>query len=281
MKIVLYSTGNNVHKIAEKSFCEGLRVHGIKAKIKSIKDRPVDCDLAVFWGLKDRTNAIQIHQKKNKKDFLVLERGFMNVRNHYVSCGFNGLNGRADFVNKNSSPDRWDKYFSHLMKDWKLGGEYILVAGQVPGDASMKHLPGGIPNYTKIVEKLKKYTSRPIVFRPHPKTSVPRWKSRYKNVAPKKIKSTHATLQDDLENAYCVVTFNSNICVDATLEGIPTIVLDRGAMTWDISRHLLEEVESTIKIYRDQWAYNIAYAQWTHEEVKSGDAWEYLKRKYQ
>ena len=286
MKIVLYTTNAKAHATAENAFLLGLSKHELIPTVRSIKQPPIDCDLAVFWGFKDRTLPFQKHQKKNKKDFLVMERGFIGGRHNFFSFGFNGLNGRADFVNKNSPPDRWNKHFDNknIFKEWRMDGKYILITGQVPGDASMKHLPGGIVNYNKLVNDLKKITTLPIKFRPHPKTLVERWKSRYKNVAPKGVEVTQSTssnLYDDLKDAKCVITFNSNTCVDATLYGVYCVVLDEGAMAWEMCGHKLEDVNTTMRYHREQWAYNLAYTQWTIEEIKQGMAWESLKRKYQ
>jgi hypothetical protein len=56
------------------------------------------------------------------------------------------------------------------------------------------------------------------------------------------------------------------------------IAIDRGSMAWDMARH--EITLKRITPNRDQWLYDLAYKQWTLEEIAAGEAWEHLKKRY-
>ena len=62
------------------------------------------------------------------------------------------------------------------------------------------------------------------------------------------------------------------------INGIPVVAMDPGSMAWGVARH-----DVTMDFYmpdRRQWLYDLAYKQWTIEEVENGNAWEHLKQRY-
>ena len=52
------------------------------------------------------------------------------------SIGINGLNGRATFV-ETPDPDKRFEPHKPLLKPWNPHGDYVLICGQVPGDAAL------------------------------------------------------------------------------------------------------------------------------------------------
>ena len=88
-------------------------------------------------------------------------------------------------------------------------------------------------------------------------------------------------IEKAISKAKVVVTINSNAGVDAALAGKPVIALDQGSMVWDISAHDFKNINSPKLNDRAQWCNDIAYAQWHPSELKSGEAWEHLKKLYE
>ena len=249
-----------------QALMEGLKRHGVTSEWEhQTHYRP--CDLAVIWGV--RFPHIIQGQKDCGGDYLVIERGYFADRMTYCSLGFNGLNGYAEFLAENSPPDRWEKHGVEV-KPWKVDGEYILLMGQVRGDQSVKDMDTRIW-YEKAMSQIKAITDMPVYFRPHPQA---RQFEGLMDCAGYKT----GTLEEAFEGAACAVTFNSNSGVDAVLNGVPVIAMDRGAMAWDMAQH-----EIILEHYlpdRTQWLYDLAYKQWTLEEISNGEAWAHLKRKY-
>jgi len=246
----------------------GFLRHGIKPELSNYRN-VMKCDLAVFWG--HRPKHIINRQRGSGKDYLVMERGYIGDRFKWTSMGFNGLNGRADFVVKNMPADRFDNHWK--LEPWKTGGDYILLIGQVLGDASVKHI-----NFKKwaleAAEKIKEHYDLPLRFRPHP-VEVKR-SSEYK--IPGTIQSIRS-LDLDLKEAAAVVTFNSNTGVESVLAGVPTVAVDKGSMVYNQASNKIEDPW----VYNDrkQWACDLAYKQWNLAEIQSGLAWEHLKRRYE
>jgi hypothetical protein len=73
------------------------------------------------------------------------------------------------------------------------------------------------------------------------------------------------------------VTFNSNSGVEAVVDGVPTLSFDIGSMVYEVSGHLLDDIEEPKRFDRTQWLANLCYAQWNPEELRNGEAWDHLK----
>ena len=131
----LYCSPTAAHqRMIMSGLCEAMRRDGWDAQVARSRDY-VPSDLAVFWG--HRQQVIIEHQRKIGGDYLVCERGYVGDRFYWTSLGFNGLNGRADFVNEGVPGDRWERYYADQLQPLRSGGDYALLIGQVPGDAAL------------------------------------------------------------------------------------------------------------------------------------------------
>lgn len=267
----IYLSGNDVHDRVLLAFADGCG--GVV--VKDWKYEP--SDVAVIFGVyKSRIPAsfargeVFRRQRQIKKDVVVLETGYVNRgdgENHHYAAGFNGLNGRADFKNTNSPADRALK-LQVEPKPWRQGSDLILC-GQVPWDASVDstdHL-----KWLKWAAGELKKSGRHVVFRPHPlarHACPPIWGCEYST----------GPLSEDLKRAWGVFTFNSNSGVEALLEGVPVWAFDRGSMVWEEASHDFTDPEKPFMRGRDQWLRNLAYCQWTLDEMRKGEAWAHLSR---
>jgi hypothetical protein len=84
------------------------------------------------------------------------------------------------------------------------------------------------------------------------------------------------SLEADLSGAAIVVTWNSNSGLDAVINGVPTVTMDKGAMAWDVTGHSLGEVPPTPD--RTAWCHALAWKQWSKGEMVSGECWEAVGR---
>lgn len=234
-------------------------------------------DFAICWGVRAMERLKAYTKTKN---CLVLENAYLNniqsPEKEWVSLGWNGLNGRADFCNTNSPSDRWKKHFNDGRLLEYSDGEYILVPLQINGDQSLKYIGWGV-NYQWIVETIRKHTDLPIMIKDHP--TLPGSQPEVKGVKNVKYLDINMPIEKAISKAKVVVTINSNAGVDAALAGKPVISLDRGSMVWDISEHDFENINKPKFNDRTQWCNDIAYAQWHPSELESGEAWNHLKGK--
>jgi hypothetical protein len=269
MKIAIYE-----HKLPHalphlQSFSEGLRKHGQKYVWVSLSaGAPVAWDLAVFWGHK-RKDVIEAQRSAGRR-YLVLERGFIAGRFRWTAAGYDGLNGRADFCNTGVSDTRFRAHFEPLLRPWRNGdGKYVLLIGQCRFDQSVVDL-GMLRVLAKLAADLKACTDRPIRFRPHPHDpQVP---------TPAGTTLMCGTLEEALNGAHAVVTINSNTGVDAAFAGVPVIAVDRGSMAWPVAGHSAQQVLQPPRPDRWGWAVELAWCQWTDQEMSSGDTWAHLQK---
>lgn len=269
LKILAYTNPNQHHWHHVNAFVRGLESHGHNVEI--VKDNIVrDCDLMIMWAHKKTRH--QQAQKEKGKDYLILERGYIGDRVEWTSCGFNGLNGRADFVNQNIDDNSRSKKFKYLMQPYNRSpGHYIVIMGQIANDASVVKI-GFNKWLDKTYEQLKKVSFKKIYYRPHPLDANP--------YIPTGLKVIKGDLHDVIKRAYVVVTLNSNSGVDSVLAGTPTITCDRGSMAYDVSDHDLNLIYSPIIKTRSEWFNKLAYCQWSMEEMADGTAWKHLRGFY-
>lgn len=213
-----------------------------------------DADFLVWWGDKVPT---PLHSRPR----LILEAGFINGRSgdyvkdrlRFVSAGWSGLHGRADPGPPLRPPTRWEQLREELVP-WRTDGRTILVCEQHPGDAAA---PGNNHWWRGAIDLGERLGKR-VIYRPHPL------------MAP----DIHP-LSDSLASAAICVTWSSTCAIQAVVAGVPTVAMDRGSMARPVTSHNLDK--DLFLGDRRQWAYNLAYRQWTHEELADGTAWEHMR----
>ena len=256
-----YLSGNPVHDRVIRAFYDGCPEEKALVSLNGYEPS----DVAVVFGIRKSKVPISFprgrvieEQRKAGLDVLVLETGYLkrgDGPDDYYAAGWNGLNGRADFRNAESPPDRFDALMIHV-KQWREHGEHIIVCGQVPWDASVDHL-----DYKawrrKTLATLEGHGRR-VIYKEHPALE------------------PGPPLHTFLKDAWAVVTLNSNSAVEAAIEGIPVFAFDIGSMAWEIAEHDLEALGNPKTPDRAQWLANLAYAQWTPSELSQGLAWRHL-----
>ena len=270
--IRVYLSGNRVHDRVLKAFYDG--ISGEKQLVRGWYYVP--SEIAVVFGvykskikMSHERGKIIRKQRENKHDVIVLETGYVNRgdgENHHYAAGWNGLNGRADFKNQKSPPERWAKMGVQL-RPYSAGSK-ILLCGQVPWDASVDH-SDHVKWLKDAAKRLRELTAKPIVFRPHPLAPLPPLPD---------CEFSKSTLEQDLADAFAVVTYNSNSAVDAAIFGKAVFAFDEGSMVWPIANKQFEIINDPIYPDRKQWAADLAYTQWTPTEMEQGLAWQHLTR---
>jgi len=164
----------------------------------------------------------------------------------------------------------------------QLRGDVVLIAGQRPDlDCQLEDAVANIAGVS----------SRRIHYRRHPNA---------KRFAPNNgytmphahtdsdefdIPSAQASLNDDLRNAWAVVTHSSNVGHEALLRGIP-VFSHREAAFAHIARPLgqawmIDHTEPAHRADVDRHFDRLAFAHWSHEELRSGAAFRFLEEQWQ
>lgn len=246
------------------AMCDGLKRHGYDVEIASRGfTPPQDSPFVVCWGWRDG-----LRLREAGFNVLVMECGYIGDRiNHWVSLGWNGLNGRATWNEPGDNGARFETHFGHLVKPWKHPKGYALIAGQVRGDAALVNVV--IDHWCLEAAAAMRKRGFDVKYRPHP---VAVRTNRTGNVLASC--RLNGTLEEALDGASCVVTYNSNTGVLAAVAGVPVIACDDGAMAWPVAAHKLDA--EIVTPDREDWCRRMAWRQWTQDELRSGFAWEHV-----
>ena len=257
----------------------------------------IDCDVEVIQGWVHENSKTSTHlilrktiieyQKSQRKKVLVADSNlflYVNKENphHYLRYSFNDVFPiTGEYFWKNPNPDRWKAISRDLnieLKDWKSGGDNILICTQRNGGWSMKGFDV-VTWLENTVTDIRKYTDRPIVVRPHPgdKNAVHYLNSKDTRW---RISSTER-ITDDFASARAVVTFNSSPGVAAAIEGIPVFVTDpqpQISQAYDVANTDLSLIETPKTFDRQAWIEKISMSHWSFADLKSGKAWEHIRK---
>lgn len=247
-----------------KAALRGIQKHGVKAHIQP-SNSYAGTKAVACWGWRKGQEL-----RRSGHEVLVFERAYLGDRFKWISLAWNGLNGYGDFcLPPEVTTKRFEDNFEPLAP-WKNGGDYILLAGQIIGDMSLqgKDLT---KFYEEAADKLGKIHRLPVFFRPHPHV-----KGARRNFEPR-LNALGGTLEEAIDNAALVVTWNSNTGVDAVTRGVPAMSFDKGSMAYGVTSH--DFSDSIKKPDRTAWAARLAHCQFTPDEIDEGEWWErYAKR---
>lgn len=264
MKAAVYRGPGAHHQSHAEAMVSGLKRHAVD--ISTFGNRPDnDADFCTVWGW--RAGA-RIRDHGFDKPILVLERGYLGDRFFWTSLGWDGLNGRARWNAAQDNGERFWRHHGHLACEWEHHDGYALIIGQVPGDMALEGV--NIDEWYREAGALLWAKGIDTRFRPHPEAV----KRGHISTVPPHV-HIEGTLDEAFSGASMVVTWNSNAAVDAALAGIPTIAMDEGSMAWPVAAHSL--AEPLVTPDRDGWFRDLAWRQWTADEIASGLAWEVVR----
>lgn len=121
------------------------------------------------------------------------------------------------------------------------------------------------------IEKIKQYTDRPIVVR---RKTGPVMDSIMINVKYEEKHNYEESLDDVLNNAYCVVAFNSAVALTALERGIP-VICERYCAAFPLT-HSFEEIEYLKEKERFHLFASLAWGQFTMEEIKDKKTFKFI-----
>lgn len=258
------------------------------------------CDLAVIFGSwKPREKGSHNTRNSvasNAGKFLVIETALLKRKtsseNTHWRVGINGyLNRDAEWPIL--SNDEASQRLGELGVRWNgwqnCNQGHIVLALQLPGDASLRG--ADINEWAfQSVQSIRQHTDREIVIRNHPLCSTRAFSehgelaARLVYAGIKNIRFSDGAVvpwSEDLNGAWCTVTYTSGMAIDSVLAGIPTIACDEGNFAWGISSNTFDEINDPHKASSQEiktWLRYLAGCQWSVEEMRNGVAWHYLHR---
>lgn len=238
-----------------------------------------ETDVACVFGVKGQSKRIMNDHRAMRKGVLFFDKGYTREKGEaghtlYSRVSVNDTHPLAYMMGRQRKPDRWNRLKLDF-KGWRpsSGGGHVLLCA-----SSQKyhdfHILGDVTDWAaKVAKACIKEVDRQVVYRPKPS---------WPNARPIPFASFSRLPQpmdEALRGAWCVVTHGSTAAMDGILRGVPAIVLG-DAITKPISGTEFHDLNSPPRASDDdrlQWGANMAYCQWSANELRSGEAWKDLR----
>jgi len=228
-----------LRKVNHLKTMEGISLGGVFPELENI---------ATFGVLRGCDSAI-----KKSKEFWYIDHGYFGKGNYRITRNALLHNGEG-----NHDWNRFNK-FNNKFSNWKRNGKCVVICA--PSTPMSKFL--NIENWlSNTIEKVKKYTDREIIISQKinsPKGYYPDIKNDIPNLP----------IDEALDKAWVLITDHSNTMVTSLIKGVPIICTNTNRKIGALDR-----VEKPI--YNREWLKNLAYNQWSLEEIEKGKAWKEL-----
>ena len=196
-----------------------------------------EADIIFSWGF----NHFEIHEYyKGKAKIILVDRGFLrrDLDYRYIV--------RSNRLPQNCSPDRYKMLGISQVKSPGPKSSHVLICTQ---------------NHHK--EWYQKAIS-----------------NIHANIKPgRRIKvrefNSDVPFEKDLKGAHALVSYNSTCLYQAISQGIP-VFCDPSCLASEVAEIDLSKIESPKIVDNTQFLNNLAYSQWTLEEMRRGDFVDYL-----
>ncbi len=211
--------------------------------------------IATYGYLRGTGEAIQ-----KSKNFYYMDHGYFNQSSRIFEKNKTkiiDLDGYFRVVHNDfwhdgsgSQPDDRLKKLKLKFKDINKNGEYIILSD--PTDDAKKFY--NLYEWSnKTINEIKKYTDRPIILHN---------------------RSSKTPLSHLLKKAWAFVSDHSSAGFKAMLEGVPAYFTNNTLSNIGQIKNI-EKREINYLVFN-----NLAYEQWNIEEIKSGDCWGHLSKKF-
>ena len=240
-------------------------------------DNSDDADVDVIWsvlfsGRMAANKAIWERNASNARPTIVLEVGGIN-RGTTWKVGLNGINRNAYFGPCGNNDDR-HRLLGLSLKPWRTHGEYILICGQHDKSLQWQGMPRMSNWVIETISEIRKYTARPIIFRPHPRCPLAHIEKEFKNVyrqEPQHVINTYDDFDMGFDNVWTTISYSSNPGIHSIINGVPAFVSTH-SLAYPAGNDIdfLHTIEQPLIPDRTQWLNDYAHTEYTIEEIAAG-----------
>lgn len=229
--------------------CQGFRESLLQAGFESSDNGRI----SFCWG----------QRRRRDPDTIIFDIGYIDrAWDSFKNSGkyYQASIGKIGWLPLSAPPDRGDALNVTLGDESHRGGPTV-VCGQVAQDA--QHGLSAVELSAELEKLMREHhIEGEVYWRPHPQADV--------SVVPAGLKIYHGDKSDVMHNVRSVVTYNSNIGLEALLAG-RQVYCHRDALYYPEALLWRKGVDRR-KALLDR----IAYAQWTETEIASGACLDHL-----
>lgn len=260
--------GNGGARITCPLMMHGAQACGDKVTyLRASTYRSPECDIAVLWGYVESCQKIINDYVATGRKAVYLDMAYWQRRESYKVC-VNARHPNAYFQKVKHGPQR-RLQLGVVPRPFAKQGELILLAGMGAKSAWAEHQEPVESWERATVNELRALTDRKIVYRPKPS-----WAGA-SSIKGTRFSPPSEALEPLLAASWAVVTHHSNVAIDGLVSGVPAFVWYGAAVPMGLQD--LAKIETPLYPDREQWLNDLAYCQWSKEELRNGSCWRHLK----
>lgn len=232
---------------------------------------------SVLWKGRMRLNQQVYNEAKKKgRPVIIIEVGNLKRGTTWRIC-LDNINGAGEFGNDDDLDENRPIFLKSSLGPIKENRKNeILICSQLPESLQWQGMPSMESWIKQTVDKIRRYTDRKIVIRPHPRSFVRVNIPGCKLILPKKLSGTYDDF--DIDYGYhCVINHNSGPAVQAAIFGTP-VICDSTSLAYPVSGRI-ENIEKISLPNREQWFLKLCHTEWTIEEISAGTPLKRLLKK--
>ena len=270
--------GDYIHKYRIQALCDGVRELGGEVVVcrsevevlEALELYPVT--VGFTSGMRENEAESREVLQEREIPLLVADCGYFQRANDNALAGYNqlGIGGLCWTPPTPMPSDRYDKLGMPEVALPKLGSaRNCLILGQVAGDAQHGLKEAELAEWLRNAARAFDKPAWRLRYRPHPRGSWARL-----GIEDEVSRPQVYSLDNDLDKADYVITYNSTGGLEAIARGLPVICHE------DAHYAHISDYGLGCKRYEDvmQYFYNLAYSQWTIPEISSGLGLQFINR---
>ena len=282
MKIAFYVAQKDRNWGLAEAVAESAAVHGDEVEIipqRMFQGVRGDADGGACLGVKRAGKRLLGAHLQAGRHFMFFDKSYMD-RANYVRVSLDAWQPTAYF-RRQSPPDRFERFGLKVEPRKSTNADMeVIFAGSSQKYCNFHDLGDATEYAERVIRKIKKKTSRPVVYRPKPSWAV-HHPDECRPIDGTRFSVPGTPIREELANCHLLVTHGSNAAVDALLAGVPVMVLGSNifsSMSMGEDYRMIEAPYFPADDERLQFFHDLAYCQWTLDEFRSGEAWADLRR---
>lgn len=244
-----------------------------QARGLTLQENSLTSDAVVIWsvlwnGRMQANEAVYNHYRRQNKPVIVMDVGAL-YRGHTWKLAVNNINALGYYGHQDNLDWNRPKRLGLSLGYSHIGNPGIVIAAQHNRSLQVKDLQSIEDWINQQIVKIKQYSDRPIIIRPHPRSAldVKKLPSNVHIEIPEKIALTY----DDFNmkfDYHALVNYNSGPGIQGAIEGCPVIV-DKTSLASPVSIDY-KDLENIPAIDRERWFVEICHTEYTVEELEKG-----------
>lgn len=260
-----YTARNSKQPLA--AFLSSLQRLGITAEENSYESDAVIIWSVLWHGAMAKNQTVYHHYRSLNKPVIVIDVGTLK-RNITWKVAIDNISRYGYYGHlTNQDPQRPKKLGLELSAVQKKK-PHVLVAAQHAKSLQVQDLNSIEQWISDQITLVSKYTDRPIIVRPHPRSELSTaLLPRLEIQVPQKISSSYDSFDFDF-GYHSIINYNSGPGILAAMGGAD-IIVDVSSLAWPVS-YDIALIDNPPKIDRQQWLIDISHTEYTLEDLQNG-----------